>query len=270
MFTCLGRIPALASFSLSHFPGTPMQSDPSFGIWSTITFGAIIVPGCPSSLHVTGCSHYPGSCGWGWRTDSLPYFSHSGQHLHVVTGPLRRFGLQVYGPKLGWLSLSHRVDLMSKCPFAPSPETTAWHTVATQQQTRRLSIFHMVFLQPGKPVFRVRPGIPRLSLHREVTASETVQMPRTHLRRTQWWRRAWFPRYQFSDLGWVADTQREPHPSTSRGECARPFVHLLACRSTLLARAILLLVHPMCPLQTQESTAGRKATWPLLLDSEKA
>ena len=142
MFTCLGRRPALASFP--------------------VTFSAIVVPGCPSSLLVPGCSHYPGS--WVWRMDSILSFSHYAQqsppwHLHEAAGPLWQFGLQIYGPQPGWLELSHRVDLMLKCAFVPMPEAAAWHTVVTQQQTCKLSIFHMVFLQPGEPVFQVLPGI---------------------------------------------------------------------------------------------------------------
>ena len=135
MFTCLKRRLALASFLLSCFLGTPMQSDPSFYIWSIVSFSAIVIPGCFSSLHIPGWSHYPGS--WGWCMDSIPSFSHSGQqsppqHLHMIAGPLQQFGLQVYGLQPGWLELSHRVDLMSKCPFVLMPKAAAWHAVTTQ------------------------------------------------------------------------------------------------------------------------------------------
>ena len=198
-----------------------MQSDLSFGIWSNITFGAIILPGCLSLLHVSGCSHYPGS--WGWHRDSIPSFSHSSQqsppqHLHVVTGPLWQFGLQVYGPQPGWLELSHRVNLMSKCLFALTPEAANWQAVATQQQTFRISIFQVVFLQPGKRVFQVQPGIHWLSLHHEVAISQTVQMPQTHLRQTHWWGSAWFPWYQLSaelPIHSESPTHQKKHKSTS-------------------------------------------------------
>ena len=202
MFTCLGRRPAQASSPLSRFPGTPMQSDPFFGIWSTVTFGAIVVLSCPSSLHVPGCCHYPGS--WvgtrtAYRVPPILVSKYLYGIFHVAARPQRQFGLQVYGLQPGWLELSHRVDLMSKCPFAPTTEAAAWHTVATQLQTRRHSIFQIVIFQLGDPVFWVLSGIHRLSPHRYVTASQTVKIPR----RMQWWGRVWFLRYLLSALCWV-------------------------------------------------------------------
>ena len=106
---------------------------------------------------------------------------------------------------------------MSKCPFVLMPKAAAWHVVATQQQTRRLSIFQVVFLQPGDSVLSAA----RNSLTVSSLWSRQLFKCNKHIYSKQWWGWAWFPRYQ---LCWVADTQQEPHQSNSRGECARPFL----------------------------------------------
>ena len=124
-------------FSPSHFPGTPMPSVPSFGIQSTVTFGTIIVPSCSSSLHVPGCSHYPGSSGW--HIDSILNFSHSSQQ--PPPRHLQQFGLQVYGPQPGWLEpLEYwsKYDCFEMCHITkkkshPSRTAIVTYTVYTSQ-----------------------------------------------------------------------------------------------------------------------------------------
>ena len=236
MFTCLGRRPALASFPLCRLPGIPMQSDRSFDIWSTVTFSTIIKPSCPSSLHVHGCSHYPHS--WGWIMDSISSFSHFGQqsppwHLHMVTRPLWQFGLQVYGLQPGWFELSHRVNLMSVSIF--TDVQSCYLTCCGNPATNAQAIHFSGGLSPTwqaslSSAARNSSTVSLSWSHRIINCSNATTMNtvvRVHLISP------------ISALCWVANTQWEPHLSTSMGECAQPFLHLLACRSFLLAQAIL-------------------------------